>query len=127
MHELRRVEHVPERLKEEPFLQRFPIKPVEWPLTGLSDDGGLDCYKSTELVGVLVGDATVRAGAQLIVRGMITGNVMVEAGAVVFLHGVVCRDVTVYGAVAIYGVICGALHENGESVAYVSGGSVIAT
>ena len=115
-----------QRLNETAFFQRFPLKPVEWPMTGLNDEGGLDCYKSTELVGVLIGDATVRAGAQLIVRGMITGHLKVEAGAVAFVHGVVCRDVTVDGAIAVYGMVCGALHENGDAVTFVSGGSVIA-
>ena len=114
---------MPKRVNEDAFLKTFPIKPVEWPITGVNDEGGLDCYKSAELAGLLVGDATVRAGAQLILRGMVTGSVTVEAGAVAFLHGVVCGDVTVYGAIAVYGLICGALHENGNSLAYLSSNS----
>ena len=116
---------MPARWSEEQFLKTFPVKPVEWPITGLNDDGGIDCYKTTELVGVLVGDVTVHDGAQLILRGMVTGKVAVQKGAVAYVHGVVAGDVTVSGAIAVFGMVCGAFCESSDSVAFVSNDSVI--
>jgi hypothetical protein len=115
------------RWAEDQFLKSYPRKPVEWPITGLNDEGGIDCYKTTEVVGVLIGDATVHENSQLILRGMVTGNVVIEKGAVAYVHGVVAGDVTVQGAIAMYGVICGAFREEDDSVAFVSEHSVIAS
>ena len=113
------------RCGEEEFLRHFPVKPVEWPITGLNDEGGIDCYKTTELVGVVIGDVTVRDGAQLILRGMVTGKVVVEKGAVAYVHGIVAGGVSVAGAIALYGMVCGAFVESGESIAFVSKDSVV--
>lgn len=115
------------RLTEEQFVASFPRKPVEWPITGLNDEGGIDCYKTTELIGVLIGDVTVHDGAQLILRGIVTGNVVVEKAAVAYVHGMIAGDITVYGAIAMYGMVCGAFREEGDSAAFVSDRSVIAS
>ena len=113
------------RLTEEQFVTSFPRKPVEWPITGLNDQGGIDCYKTTELVGILIGDVTVHDGATFILRGMVTGKVVVEKGAVAYVHGVVAGDVDVSGAIAVYGMVCGGFHEDGDSVAYLSDRSLV--
>jgi hypothetical protein len=94
-----------ERWNEKQFVEKFPPRQVEWPITGLSDEGGLDCYKDTEVVGILVGNATVHDGVMFILRGMVTGKLTVEHGAIAYVHGIVVGNVTVNGAIAIYGMI----------------------
>lgn len=63
----------------------------------------------TTLVGMIVGDVTVRNSTIFIVRGMLFGNLSVEENSRTIIYGTVKGSITNFGICEIYGLIDGNL------------------
>ena len=59
------------------------------------------------LLGMIVGDATVSAGAHLDLNGIVTGNLTVQEGATCDLRGTVSGSVYAAGVTNVWGVVSG--------------------
>ena len=71
--------------------------------------GDLVLRDDVELVGIVTGMVTVKAGATVLLRGLVVGSLVIERGAAVKLLGMVCGDVRNCGDVHVHGTIGGRL------------------
>lgn len=68
----------------------------------------VEITEETSLLGEVVGNITLRAGASLQIHGVVTGNIHMERGSEVVVHGVVNGDIYHRtGSVHVYGTING--------------------